>query len=302
MVARLVFLNGTRAGAALNLPETPVTIGRNPGRTVVYAADETRVSADHATIEFKDGHYVLRDDGSKNGTLVNSWAVTERVLEHGDIIQFGEGGPSARFVLESRPGFVPSLHSVTSTTDSHRVVTPRHTSAMPAIVTAPHEEPEDLEPATRSRRSFLRLVSFVAGTSTALLAGIPALRAFMSPMLRGRRERTWIKLGDAAEFETGIPNKKDFAQTMKDAWVETRSMVSVWVYTPDGTQFTVYDARCTHLGCGYNFLKDKGIFQCPCHGGQFDPKSGAVLGGPPPRPLDRLPSKVEDGTLFIQLA
>ena len=55
MVARLVFLNGIRAGAALNLGDAPVTIGRNPNRTVVYSADETMVSADHASIVFRGG-------------------------------------------------------------------------------------------------------------------------------------------------------------------------------------------------------------------------------------------------------
>jgi menaquinol-cytochrome c reductase iron-sulfur subunit len=302
MVARLVFLNGIRAGAALNLGDIPVTIGRNPVRTVVYSDDETMVSADHATIEYRDGHYVLKDDGSRNGTIVNSWEITEHILEHGDIIQFGKGGPAARFVVESKPGVVPTMDSVTRTTGSHRAVTTRHTSAMPAIVTAPHEEEADVPVATRTRRHFLRLVSVVAGTGAAILAGLPALLSFVSPILRGKREGTWVRLGDTSDFETGVPNKKDFAQTMKDAWVETRAMVSVWVYTEDGERFTVYDARCTHLGCGYNYVQTTGMFECPCHGGKFDAKSGAVLAGPPPRPLDKLPNKVEDGVLLVQLA
>jgi Rieske Fe-S protein len=27
---------------------------------------------------------------------------------------------------------------------------------------------------------------------------------------------------------------------------------------------------------------------CPCHGGRFDPKTGQVVAGPPPKPLPRL--------------
>lgn len=302
MAARLVFLNGTRAGAALNLGEAPVTIGRRPSRTIVYSPDETVVSTDHATIELQKGHYVIRDEGSKNGTLVNSERVTSRPLEHGDLVQFGEGGPSARFVLETQPGVAPTMDVVLRTTDTHRVAHVRATSAMPAIVAAVEGPPEEESAAKKSRRSFLRLASVVAGTGSAILAGIPALTAFVSPLFRAKREGTWVKLGDAGGFETGTPNKRDFAQTEHDAWVERRSMLSVWVYTDDGETFTIFDARCTHLGCGYNFVTETRVFQCPCHGGRFDPKTGAVLGGPPPRPLDRLPAKVEDGVLFVQIA
>ncbi len=299
MIARLVFLNGTRAGAALNLGDTPVTIGRRPSRTIVYGDDEPLVSIDHATIECRNGNYVLRDEGSRNGTLVNSERVTEQQLEHGDLIQFGEGGPSARFVHQPEAGAAAT--DTLRTTGTHRVASVRATSAMPAIVTAARGAADDGTPATRSRRSFLRLATAVAGTVSAALAGIPALTAFVSPLFRARRVGTWVKLGDADGFETGTPNKKDFAQTVQDAWVETRSLQSVWVYTDDDKAFTIFDARCTHLGCGYNYVPEAKVFQCPCHGGRFDPRTGAVLGGPPPRPLDRLPAKVEDGVLYVQV-
>ena len=45
---------------------------------------------------------------------------------------------------------------------------------------------------------------------------------------------------------------------------------------------------------------DKNVFACPCHTGFFDIKTGAVLGGPPPRQLDRLDVRVEDGALFAR--
>ena len=298
MVARLVFLNGARAGAALNLGESPVTVGRRPSRSIVYSEDDTMVSADHATIERVGHEYILRDEGSRNGTLVNSVPITRQALSHGDLIQFGEGGPAARFLIEGAAGEGVDVH----TTAPHRVSTPRATSAMSAIVAAKPSVSEEETAARRGRRAFLRIASVVAGTGSALLAGIPALTAFVSPLFRAKRVGTWVKLGDVGAFETGTPNKKDFSQTVQDAWVESRSMLSVWVYTDDGTTFTVFDARCTHLGCGYSFVPETRVFQCPCHGGRFDPKSGAVLGGPLSRPLDRLPTKVEDGVLFVQIA
>jgi predicted component of type VI protein secretion system len=194
MAARLVFLNGTRAGAAMNLGEAPVSIGRNPSRTIVYSPDEIVVSTDHATIEYRNGHYVLKDDGSRNGTLVNAERVTEKALEHGDLLQFGEGGPSARFVLDTASGVAPTMDLPVRTTGSHRATTGRHTSAMPAIVTAPHETPDDVPAATRSRRSFLSRVSMIAGAAASVLAGIPALTAFVSPLFKPKREGAWVKL------------------------------------------------------------------------------------------------------------
>jgi Rieske Fe-S protein len=92
--------------------------------------------------------------------------------------------------------------------------------------------------------------------------------------------------------------KVDFVDTESDAWVESRVLRNVWLYTDDGETFTVFSGRCTHLGCSYGFDKKAAVFVCPCHQGKFDLKTGAVLGGPPPRPLDQLQVKVEDGILY----
>ncbi len=59
----------------------------------------------------------------------------------------------------------------------------------------------------------------------------------------------------------------------------------------------VYSAICTHLGCTVSdWLADQKIFLCPCHKGLYDPRQGAkVVGGPPPRPLPMLVTKVSGG-------
>lgn len=150
----------------------------------------------------------------------------------------------------------------------------------------------------RDRRRFLKVVTAIAGALAAALAGLPALFAFTSPAFRGKRPDDWINLGSVTRFEPEVATKVDFAQTVNDAWVETRTVRSVWVFTEDGENFTVYNPRCTHLGCSYAYVPEKNIFHCPCHVGQFDVRTGAVVAGPPPRPLDRLPVKVEEGTLF----
>ena len=148
------------------------------------------------------------------------------------------------------------------------------------------------------RRTFLRWVTGIGALGSAVLAGLPSIRAFLSPAFRRRTSETWEKLGEADLFDVDVPVKVDVVETVIDAWVENRVLRNVWVYTEDGEHFTVYSGRCTHLGCSFGFDPAKKVFRCPCHEGAFSPKTGAVLGGPPPRPLDRLETKIQDGYLF----
>ena len=149
------------------------------------------------------------------------------------------------------------------------------------------------------RRQFMRLMSGIAGIGAALVTAFPALRAFASPLFKKQRPENWIRLGDADQFEFDVPTKVDFVESTADAWVETRVLRNVWVLTEDGEQFTVYSGRCTHLGCSYGFDTVKGVFRCPCHEGVFEFKTGKVLAGPPPRPLDQLPTRIDDGQLYV---
>jgi quinol---cytochrome c reductase iron-sulfur subunit, bacillus type len=150
------------------------------------------------------------------------------------------------------------------------------------------------------RRAFLKWATAIGGFLSASLAGVPAVRAFLSPAFRHTRTEKWIRLGEVDQFDPDLPTKVDFVDSGNDAWVETRRLRNVWIYTTDGEQFTVYNGRCTHLGCNYGFDEKADVFRCPCHTGYFNVKTGAVLGGPPPRPLDKLQVKIEDGILYAQ--
>ena len=160
------------------------------------------------------------------------------------------------------------------------------------------DESELTVPPSAARRAFLRWATGVSAFVSAALAGVPAVRAFISPTFRRPAPENWIKLGEADLFDTDVPTKVDFVETVSDAWVQNRVLHSVWVYTEDDENFTVYSGRCTHLGCGFGFDKESKHFKCPCHQGVFDLKTGAVLDGPPPRSLDRLETKVEGGQLY----
>ena len=44
-------------------------------------------------------------------------------------------------------------------------------------------------------------------------------------------------------------------------------------------------AVCTHLGCTVQYEPQANRIHCACHGGVYDPRTGANVSGPPPKPL-----------------
>lgn len=67
---------------------------------------------------------------------------------------------------------------------------------------------------------------------------------------------------------------------------------------PNAGGYVALSAVCTHLGCVVKWVDDKGEFLCPCHAGRFS-MEGAVLGGPPPAPLESFPVALEGDQLLI---
>ena len=163
----------------------------------------------------------------------------------------------------------------------------------------------DPEPDGVTRRRFLKWTTAMSALVTGAVATIPPLRAFLSPATQGPEPKRWIKLGRTSLFQNNVPKRIDFSETVSDAWVETMVQRGVWVYTEDGEDFTVYNGRCTHLGCAYGwdiepdprFHPESDVFHCPCHHAIFK-LTGDMIRGPAPRPLDTLDTKIEDGVLY----
>ena len=75
------------------------------------------------------------------------------------------------------------------------------------------------------------------------------------------------------------------------------SKPAIVVNTDSGVK--AYSAICTHLGCVVAWNDMSSQIVCPCHGGTFNPSSGAVVGGPPPTPLPALTVSVEGNQIFL---
>ncbi len=160
--------------------------------------------------------------------------------------------------------------------------------------------PDDIAPVALdpSRRAFLKRGISVLGGMIAAGLALPGGIYFLSPLWQ-RAEEDWIEVAEIAGIPLGQPQLIEFIQRRKDGWMTIEGRASAWVITTDGQQFTVFDPRCTHLGCPYRWDAEKQQFLCPCHNAIFS-VDGAVLAGPPPRGLDRLPVKVAGGKLLLQ--
>ena len=67
----------------------------------------------------------------------------------------------------------------------------------------------------------------------------------------------------------------------------------------EGAGVKGFSAICTHLGCVVRWKTDGGYIECPCHDGQFNPQTGAVISGPPPGPLPAVEIVVEGDDVFV---
>jgi Rieske Fe-S protein len=70
---------------------------------------------------------------------------------------------------------------------------------------------------------------------------------------------------------------------------------AVLVRAHDG-EYRAYSRKCAHLGCSVDFDSQRRCFKCPCHQGAYDPTTGHVMYGPPPRPLDQIVLQMRAGS------
>lgn len=95
-------LEGTNAGLEgkrFSLRAGRQTIGRRDDNDIVIG--DLSVSSTHAWIMNQQGHYVIMNTLSTNGTFVNGQRVHEAIIQHGDRIRLGQ----AEFVFLTRePG------------------------------------------------------------------------------------------------------------------------------------------------------------------------------------------------------
>jgi Rieske Fe-S protein len=150
------------------------------------------------------------------------------------------------------------------------------------------------------RRRFLAAATLGIGAMCTLGIGGVLASAFVGPTLRKKPAR-WVHVGKLEDFRVGE------VSTVQVNWEETSAFyrqqlikpVMVWRRT-DGDDPIVYCSTCTHLGCTVHWDPNQRLFLCACHGGAFN-LDGTVRSGPPPRPLDRLALRLDNGNLLVEM-
>jgi menaquinol-cytochrome c reductase iron-sulfur subunit len=150
-----------------------------------------------------------------------------------------------------------------------------------------------------SRRSLLSRLIGGLGMFSAALVGVPVFAALFTPAVQPRRRESWTDFGAVEGIPIGTPRLLTAVSQERDGWGERSVRRAVWVVRSSTGALTVFSPRCTHLGCAYRWDARREQFACPCHGGTFA-ITGEVTGGPPPRGLVKLSSKIEEGILRVR--
>ena len=148
------------------------------------------------------------------------------------------------------------------------------------------------------RREFVAGVVGVIGAIMSALIGLPLIGYLVAPALESGSGATWIPLGLFAALQPGVPTALTFSRLKQVGWKRTKVNRTAYATLDETNSITVLSDVCTHLGCKVRWAPEQDAFTCPCHEAVFD-RQGNVVSGPPPRPLDRFQSKVENGQLLI---
>lgn len=96
MGATFIHLSGSKRGKVETLAEEIIKIGSGDECNLRFDPQgDPLIPPLHAEIRFENCEYILSDRGQR--TFVNNRMVPEIILQDGDIIEFGEGGPKVRF-------------------------------------------------------------------------------------------------------------------------------------------------------------------------------------------------------------
>jgi Rieske Fe-S protein len=151
------------------------------------------------------------------------------------------------------------------------------------------------------RRKFLEVGIFAITGSIAAVSTVALARFTVGPSFNKERSK-WIEveLEDLRDENAGF-TRAVLEYEKKDGWLITNKRTLAYVKRINEEEVIAINAGCTHLGCIVTWDEDSRTFKCPCHNGMYD-EEGRVISGPPPAPLKRHKTKIEDGKIFLTTA
>ncbi len=188
------------SGPAFDVLKDQTMVGRDPGCEIVVT--DGSVSRRHARLERRGGEWWVVDQGSANGTYVNSLRVAEQALRHGQELRFGalafrveiRSDPEATVAtpiladdsatLMAAPAPEPPAHAAPPPTPPVPPKPPTPPSAPRAAAPPPPPVPPS---AAASRERFKHAPS---GGSP-----VPQMPAGPPPAKKGRSPFFWVAIG-----------------------------------------------------------------------------------------------------------
>ena len=150
-----------------------------------------------------------------------------------------------------------------------------------------------------SRRSFLKSATGVVGTCVALgLGGILGISA-IQPTL-ANLPKQWVPAGSVDSFPVDFIGATMLYYKRTQGFHKEDIALPILVRRDSEKDFIIFSSSCPHLGCSVSWDLPTQRFKCACHGGAFD-VDGNVVAGPPPGPLPRLPWKIENSTVMVEV-
>jgi cytochrome b6-f complex iron-sulfur subunit len=139
------------------------------------------------------------------------------------------------------------------------------------------------------RRVFLKVALGAAGFCYAAAMGYPIYKYLASPVEKAEANAavTEVNLPDAQKLAAGSALMFKFG-----------SRPCMLIHHEDGT-WVALSAVCTHLGCTVQYQPAQNRIYCGCHGGTYDPKTGANVSGPPPKPLMSFKTSITDKGILV---
>lgn len=145
------------------------------------------------------------------------------------------------------------------------------------------------------RRRFLTRLSVLLGSLGAALVAIPSV-AFLLGLRK--TPQVWRTVGKLGDFKIGSTVNVSFQDSSPLPWSGVTAQTAAWLRRISEREFVAFSMNCTHLGCPVRWLAEADLFMCPCHGGVFY-ADGQVASGPPPKPLNRYPVRVNGDQVQI---
>ncbi|HEY6073028.1 MAG TPA: ubiquinol-cytochrome c reductase iron-sulfur subunit [Anaerolineales bacterium] len=156
------------------------------------------------------------------------------------------------------------------------------------------------EQSRMSRRDFIKTIFMGVGGMIGAALGIPSFAYLLSPGAQSTEDEGQIDLGPLENYPIGLPTRFDFTRTRVNGWERTATNYGMYVVRTGDQDVRVFSDICTHLGCRITWHPNIENYVSPCHDGHFD-MLGNVVSGPPPRPLDEYVTKIEAGSLYVNL-